>query len=120
MAKIIVGGFNYSWIEIETDFKYAKEVSKGIGRAAEYKINNCPILQYIDANKLCLDVFNEIVANYTDEKLLEWFRSKIRNGKKISLDELDISECVTDYAQEIMGSMIEQKQNKFMNLVATI
>lgn len=120
MDKIRIGGFNYSWHEIDTDFKYAKEISKGIDRASEYGINNYPVLKYIDANKLCFDTFNDIVASYTDEKLLEWFRSKIRNGQKISLNELDIPECVTDYANEIMHSVIKQKQDKFMKLVATI
>jgi len=28
MSKVKVGGSNFAWNEVETDFKYAKEVSK--------------------------------------------------------------------------------------------
>lgn len=120
MANIKVGGSGFSWNEVETDFKYAKEVSNGINRAVEFGFNNCPVLQYISVNKLCLNVFNNIIENYTDENLLNWFRTKIRNGDKIGIKELDISECISDYALETMYTTISQKQNKFNQLVVTI
>jgi len=120
MSKVRVGGSIFCWDEVETNFKYAKEVSKGIGKAIEYGFDNCSVLKYINVNKLCLDTFKNIIDNYSDNCLLNWFRSKIKNGNKITLDNLDVPDCVTDYAMEIMLLVIKQKQNKFIKLVATI
>jgi hypothetical protein len=111
MKEILVGGYNFSGFIIKTDFQYDKEVRQGISDAISYLKSK--VLNNINLNVLSLNLFNKIIADYSDEKLLQYAKSLFKNLDDITLEMLNIEMIVHDYARDISIKHIRSLQEKF-------
>jgi hypothetical protein len=111
MKEVLVGGYGFSGFIIKTDFQYDKEVRQGISDAISYLKSK--VLNNINLNVLSLNLFNKIVANYSDDNLLQYAKSLFKNIDDITLEMLNIDMIVHDYARDISIRYIRSLQEKF-------
>jgi len=111
MKEILVGGYGFSGFIINTDFIFNKELRQGISDAISY--TKYKVLNNINLNVLSLNLFNKIVAEYSDENLLQYAKSLFKNLDDITLDMLNIEMIVHDYARDISIKHIRSLQEKF-------
>lgn len=111
MKEILIGGYGFTGFVIETNFKYEKEVRKGIADAINY--TKAKVLNNINLNILSLKLFNKITTEYSDENLLQYAKSLFKNVDDITLDMLNIEMIVHDYARDISIRYIRSLQEKF-------
>lgn len=111
MKEILIGGYGFTGFVIETNFKYEKEVRKGITDAINY--TKAKVLNNINLNILSLKLFNKITTEYSDEKLLQFAKRLFKNLDDITLDMLNIDMIVRDYARDISIKHIQSLQKKF-------
>jgi len=109
--KVCVGGYNYEWYEIESDFKYAKEFSKGIETGISFCKNN-KVLIHTDLNEFSLKTLEEAIQDYSEEKLLNYTKSMFKNSDDITLDMLNLEVVHRDYSANFTKNKIESMQKK--------
>ncbi len=109
--EFFIGGYNYSGYNIETDFKHADGVKRGVIEAISN--NAYKVLKNIDLNLLALRLFHKIADEYSDENLERFAKTLFKNSEDITLDMLDIDMIVQDYARTISNNYIKGLQDKF-------
>ena len=111
MKEILIGGYNFSGFIVKTNFKYDREIKRGIVDAISY--TKFKVLNNINLNVLSLNLFNKIIAEYSDENLLQYAKRLFKNIDNITLDMLNIDMIVHDYARDISIMHMRSLQEKF-------